>query len=101
MTAHDPRINASAAVIEANAEAAGAAANGERAGYVALMFLNGAGKETRRDRVWFRPSVRSLGNARATLVVRPPALPPPPPGRGDAPAREGQALIKIEVNLNR
>jgi beta-lactamase regulating signal transducer with metallopeptidase domain len=38
-------------------------ANGERAGYVALMFLNGAGRETRRDRVWFRPSVRSLGNA--------------------------------------
>jgi beta-lactamase regulating signal transducer with metallopeptidase domain len=38
-------------------------ANGERAGYAALTFLDGAGKGIRLDRVWFRPSVRSLGNA--------------------------------------
>ncbi len=46
-------------------------------------------------------AVQSLGNTRATLVVRPPALPAPPPGPGEASAREGPALIKIEVNLNR
>jgi beta-lactamase regulating signal transducer with metallopeptidase domain len=37
--------------------------NGERAGYVALEFKDDAGKGVRRDVVWFRPSVRSLGNA--------------------------------------
>jgi len=37
-------------------------ANGERAGFVAIMFMDGSGKEVRRERVWFRPSVRSLGN---------------------------------------
>jgi beta-lactamase regulating signal transducer with metallopeptidase domain len=37
--------------------------NGERAGYVALEFRDDAGKGVRRDRLWFRPSVRSLGNA--------------------------------------
>ena len=36
--------------------------NGERAGYVAIMFMDDSGKEVRRERVWFRPSVRSLGN---------------------------------------
>jgi hypothetical protein len=38
-------------------------ANGERAGYAALVFLDGDGKWVSLDRLWFRPSVRSLGNA--------------------------------------
>jgi hypothetical protein len=37
--------------------------SGERACYVALQFVDGAGKAVRRDRIWFRPSVRGLGNA--------------------------------------
>jgi hypothetical protein len=37
--------------------------NGERAGFVALEFRDDAGKGVRRDVVWFRPSVHSLGNA--------------------------------------
>jgi beta-lactamase regulating signal transducer with metallopeptidase domain len=37
--------------------------NGERAGYVALQFLDDTGKGVRRDRLWFRPSVRRLGDA--------------------------------------
>jgi hypothetical protein len=39
------------------------AANGERAGNIALMFLDGSGKEIRRDKLWFRPSALNLGNA--------------------------------------
>jgi hypothetical protein len=38
-------------------------ANGERAGYVALVFLDDGGKWVRVDKLWFRPSVRNLGNA--------------------------------------
>jgi hypothetical protein len=38
-------------------------ANGERAGYTALVFLDGSGKWVRVDPLWFRPSVRNLGNA--------------------------------------
>jgi beta-lactamase regulating signal transducer with metallopeptidase domain len=38
-------------------------ANGERAGYASLIFMDGAGKWLRFDRVWFRPSVHSLGDA--------------------------------------
>ena len=38
-------------------------ANGERAGYASLVIMDGAGKWLRFDRVWFRPSVHSLGNA--------------------------------------
>jgi beta-lactamase regulating signal transducer with metallopeptidase domain len=38
-------------------------ANGERAGYVVVAFGDGSGKDGRWDRLWFRPSVRSLGNA--------------------------------------
>jgi beta-lactamase regulating signal transducer with metallopeptidase domain len=38
-------------------------ANGERAGHVYLKFLDGTGKSTRYDILWFRPSVRSLGTA--------------------------------------
>jgi hypothetical protein len=37
-------------------------ANGERAGHIALMFLDSNGVEIRRDRLWFRPSVRGLGD---------------------------------------
>jgi beta-lactamase regulating signal transducer with metallopeptidase domain len=37
-------------------------ANGERAGYAAVVFLDGAGKWVKLDRLWFRPSVRNLGN---------------------------------------
>jgi beta-lactamase regulating signal transducer with metallopeptidase domain len=36
-------------------------ANGERAGYASLVFVDRAGKWLRFERVWFRPSVRSLG----------------------------------------
>jgi hypothetical protein len=36
-------------------------ANGERAGYASLLFVDGAGKWLRLERLWFRPSVRSLG----------------------------------------
>jgi hypothetical protein len=45
-------------------------------------------------------AVRSLGAARATLVVRPPTVPALTTRPGDGPAREA-ALIKIEVSLNR
>jgi hypothetical protein len=38
-------------------------ANGERAGYVVVAFRDGSGKDGRWDRLWFRPSVRNLGNA--------------------------------------
>ena len=38
-------------------------ANGERAGYVALTFFDGDGRAMRLDRLWFRPSVYSLGHA--------------------------------------
>jgi hypothetical protein len=38
-------------------------ASGEHAGNIALLFLDGSGKEIRRDRLWFRPSVLNLGNA--------------------------------------
>jgi hypothetical protein len=38
-------------------------ANGERAGFVVVAFREGSGKESRWDRLWLRPSVRSLGNA--------------------------------------
>jgi hypothetical protein len=38
-------------------------ANGERAGYVVVAFRDGSGKDGRWDRLWFRPSVRSLGNS--------------------------------------
>jgi beta-lactamase regulating signal transducer with metallopeptidase domain len=36
--------------------------NGERAGHIVIMFLDSNGQEIRRDRLWFRPSVRGLGN---------------------------------------
>jgi hypothetical protein len=36
--------------------------NGERAGHIALMFLDSTGRELRRDRLWFHPSVKSLAN---------------------------------------
>jgi len=36
-------------------------ANGERAGYASLVFVDRAGKWVRVERLWFRPSVRSLG----------------------------------------
>jgi hypothetical protein len=32
--------------------------NGERAGHIALMFLDSTGRELRRDRLWFHPSVK-------------------------------------------
>jgi hypothetical protein len=38
-------------------------ANGERAGYASLVFLDRAGKWLKVERVWFRPSVHSLGVA--------------------------------------
>jgi hypothetical protein len=38
-------------------------ANGERAGYAGLTFFDAGGKGIRLDRVWFRPSMRNLGNA--------------------------------------
>jgi hypothetical protein len=38
-----------------------ATVNGERAGHIAIMFLDSTGRELRRDRLWFRPSVRGLG----------------------------------------
>ena len=38
-------------------------ASGERAGYAALMFSDSGGKNLRWDRLWFRPSVRSVGHA--------------------------------------
>jgi beta-lactamase regulating signal transducer with metallopeptidase domain len=38
-------------------------ASGERAGYSVLMFSDSGGKTLRWDRLWFRPSVRSLGHA--------------------------------------
>jgi hypothetical protein len=38
-------------------------ANGERAGFIVVGFREGSGKESRWDRSWFRPSVRSLGIA--------------------------------------
>jgi len=37
-------------------------ANGERAGFVVVAFRQGSGKESRWDRLWLRPSVRSLGD---------------------------------------
>src|SRR5271166_108481 len=37
-----------------------ASANAERAGYVALRFLDAAGKEVRRDTIWFSPAEREL-----------------------------------------
>jgi hypothetical protein len=38
-------------------------ASGERAGYAALMFSDSSGKSLRWDRLWLRPSIRSLGHA--------------------------------------
>lgn len=38
-------------------------ASGERAAYAVLMFADSGGKNLRWDRLWFRPSVRSLGEA--------------------------------------
>jgi beta-lactamase regulating signal transducer with metallopeptidase domain len=38
-------------------------ASGERTGYAVLMFSDSSGKNLRWDRLWFRPSVRSLGTA--------------------------------------
>jgi beta-lactamase regulating signal transducer with metallopeptidase domain len=38
-------------------------ANGERAGFVVVAFKERSGKESRWDRLWLRPSERSLGNA--------------------------------------
>ena len=37
-------------------------ANGERAGFATLVFLDSGGKWLKLDRLWFRPSVRNLGN---------------------------------------
>jgi hypothetical protein len=36
-------------------------ASGDHAGNIAELFLDGSGKEIRRDRLWFRPSVLNLG----------------------------------------
>jgi beta-lactamase regulating signal transducer with metallopeptidase domain len=36
--------------------------NGERAGQIAIMFLDSTGRELRRDRLWFHPSVKGLAN---------------------------------------
>jgi beta-lactamase regulating signal transducer with metallopeptidase domain len=38
-------------------------ASGERAAYAVLMFSDSSGKSLRADRLWFRPSERSLGEA--------------------------------------
>ena len=43
---------------------------------------------------------RSLGAARASLVVGPPAVPAPADSLGDGPVA-GAALIRVEVSLNR